>query len=448
MDVKQMRSFSLFTGNAIWQSGDHQQKWYLHSSEHFAVWNLSIELNCLDECLTGAQCLSAGLRSNHSIGFNGQSCALRHISNHSWPWRRPSARSSKIHRRDASKRFQSHCTYRSIVESIVELWCLIVSIGHTNITVESMVSVTSLAFKDLYWPSMILGQIQRIHHALQIYQVIISCLFLSEQYHRLLFSRKRTQMAIQGNGSVVEIIRETSCRCIEIQSNVSVHGSSEKSSQSFSASDWLLLDTHRRYTSTDDRNQVDRSYSVLIPFDSLVYRCLIPITCAPDAEFQRVNSITQVSLTSICIDECASIESIQWRVFSGSHVPATDLIQWTLFNQTDDYENIWFFGNSTCARVYRQGHSSSLGTRTSKFTALNQLFLDNPHIDYWQFQVVYQFPSSRSVSELHLIINQPPQNGSCAISPLNGTTDTSFTVVCSDWVDDNDVKDYSLYGTT
>jgi hypothetical protein len=262
--------------------------------------------------------------------------------------------------------------------------------------------------------------------------------------------RKRDRMAIHGNGTVVEIIRETSCWCIEIQSNVSIHGSPTKSSQSFSARDWLLLDTHRRYSTTDDRHQVDRMHresSVLTSLASHVCRCIISMTCVPDAEFQRVNPNTQVSLMSICMDECPSIDYIQWMVFSGSQVTARDFVQWTLFNQTDDYENVWFFGREICARVQLKRRPSSLGTRTMNFTALNQLFLDNPQIDYWRFQVVYQFKSERSVSGLHLFINQPPQNGSCSISPLNGTTDTLFTIVCSDWFDEDDVKDYSLYGT-
>ena len=178
-----------------------------------------------------------------------------------------------------------------------------------------------------------------------------------------------------------------------------------------------------------------------------VHRCVISMTCVPDAEFQRVNPNTQVSLMSICIDQCPAIESIEWRVFSGSQVTATDLVQWTLFNRTNDYENRWFFGKKSCAKVHRDRHPHLLGSRTTKFTALNHLFLDNPHIDYWQFQVVYQFKSERSVSALHLIINQPPQNGSCAISPLRGTTDSLFTVHCSDWFDEDEVKDYSLYGT-
>ncbi len=47
---------------------------------------------------------------------------------------------------------------------------------------------------------------------------------------------------------------------------------------------------------------------------------------------------------------------------------------------------------------------------------------------------------------MNFILNQSPQNGSCSINPLNGTTTTSFTVSCSKWFDENGIQDYSLYG--
>jgi len=87
-----------------------------------------------------------------------------------------------------------------------------------------------------------------------------------------------------------------------------------------------------------------------------------------------------------------------------------------------------------------------LGTSTTNFTATNQLFLSNPQITLWRFEVVYAFVSETSSSSLNFIINQPPSNGSCSISPLNGTTSTLFTVSCPNWFDADDIEDYSLYG--
>ncbi len=86
-----------------------------------------------------------------------------------------------------------------------------------------------------------------------------------------------------------------------------------------------------------------------------------------------------------------------------------------------------------------------LGSNTSNFTSTDDLFLSNPSINYWRFEVVYSFSTDKSSSALNFVINQPPQNGSCSISPLNGTTSTLFTISCSNWQDEDGIQDYSFY---
>ena len=83
---------------------------------------------------------------------------------------------------------------------------------------------------------------------------------------------------------------------------------------------------------------------------------------------------------------------------------------------------------------------------TSNLTVTNNLFLDNSLISYWRFEAMYSFVSENSTSALNFIINQPPSNGSCSIDPLNGTTTTLFTIICSSWFDEDGIKDYSFYG--
>ena len=65
---------------------------------------------------------------------------------------------------------------------------------------------------------------------------------------------------------------------------------------------------------------------------------------------------------------------------------------------------------------------------------------------YWRFEVIYGFMNEKSSSALNFVINQSPRNGSCSISPSNGTTMTLFSILCSNWFDEDDIKDYSLYG--
>ncbi len=85
------------------------------------------------------------------------------------------------------------------------------------------------------------------------------------------------------------------------------------------------------------------------------------------------------------------------------------------------------------------------GINTKRFTAFNTLFLNNRNIIYWRFEVVYKFPTESSLSALNFVINQPPENGSCSIDPPNGTTTTLFTINCTGWIDEDNIKDYSFY---
>ena len=89
------------------------------------------------------------------------------------------------------------------------------------------------------------------------------------------------------------------------------------------------------------------------------------------------------------------------------------------------------------------------GINTNNLTVTNQLFLTNPSIQFWRFEVIYSFVNQINVSSsLNFLLNQPPQNGSCSISPENGTTSTLFTISCLNWFDEDGIKDYSLYTWT
>jgi len=137
-----------------------------------------------------------------------------------------------------------------------------------------------------------------------------------------------------------------------------------------------------------------------------------------------VNPTTQVALFSIAIGNYTRIENITWNVYFGERNSSANYSQWTLFNQ----QTPWFFGRNT-----------------SNFTSTNQLFLQNPNIQFWKFEVVYSFPTEISISALNFLINQPPKNGSCSIFPTNGTTTTAFQISCPDWIDEDGIKDYSVF---
>ena len=160
----------------------------------------------------------------------------------------------------------------------------------------------------------------------------------------------------------------------------------------------------------------------------ILFSCVISTMCALNLEFQLVNPTTQVALFSICTESYSFIRNIVWNIYYGEINSSSNYTLWTKFNQTDLYENSWFFG-----------------LQTSNFTATDDLFSAKPELTLWRFEVVYTFESEISSSSLNFIINQPPINGSCSISPKNGTTSTSFSISCPDWFDEDGIKDYSLY---
>jgi len=73
------------------------------------------------------------------------------------------------------------------------------------------------------------------------------------------------------------------------------------------------------------------------------------------------------------------------------------------------------------------------------------LFLNYSTIIYWRFEVIYSVGSIKSIGLINLMINSPPINGTCSIYPLHGTITTLFTINCSNWFDENGIKDYSFY---
>ena len=61
---------------------------------------------------------------------------------------------------------------------------------------------------------------------------------------------------------------------------------------------------------------------------------------------------------------------------------------------------------------------------------------------------MFSFVTEISSSALNFVINQPPSNGSCSISPLQGTTSTLFSISCPGWFDEDGIKDYAVTSYT
>ena len=169
--------------------------------------------------------------------------------------------------------------------------------------------------------------------------------------------------------------------------------------------------------------------------------------CILNLEFQLVNPTTQVALFSECRENCATLMNITWNIYQGLNGSLATM-HWTPLNQISQHDNSWFFGRLIASSHFIIALFIGAGRNTTNFTATNQLFLENSHVRYWRFEVVYSFVAESSSSALNFVVNQPPSNGSCSISPLQGTTSTLFTVSCPGWLDEDGVKDYALTSHT
>jgi hypothetical protein len=148
--------------------------------------------------------------------------------------------------------------------------------------------------------------------------------------------------------------------------------------------------------------------------------------CVSHLEYHRINPSTQVALFSRCLGRCSSLMNITWLIYQGVNRTSTN-IQWIPFNQT---------------------HVSLIsGQSTMNFTSPSQLFEIFPSTIYWRFEVIYSFLSEASSrSALNVQLNESPRNGSCSITPRQGTSNTLFNISCSSWFDEDGIKDYSIYG--
>ena len=84
-----------------------------------------------------------------------------------------------------------------------------------------------------------------------------------------------------------------------------------------------------------------KNYQIIVNFS-----CVISTLCAPNLEYQYVNPTTQVALFSVCTGACTSINSITWTIYSGVMNSSSNIVQWTPYNQMNQYQNIWFFGTA------------------------------------------------------------------------------------------------------
>ncbi|UJR19474.1 hypothetical protein I4U23_022605 [Adineta vaga] len=162
------------------------------------------------------------------------------------------------------------------------------------------------------------------------------------------------------------------------------------------------------------------------PLPKLTINCLVLIMCLIVNSFHYINPTRQLTLYSSCINNCSLHIHINWKIFQGiQYSNNQSAIQWNLFNHSN---SLWFNGSTE-----------------ENLTISKMFFRENNQIKYWQIQSI---SSSNLKEDFFIQINDQPQNGNCSISPLSGTIFTLFTIICNDWFDQDQIKDYSVYVKT
>lgn len=177
--------------------------------------------------------------------------------------------------------------------------------------------------------------------------------------------------------------------------------------------------------------------------------CSMPQICNSHLGSPKINRQTQLSLYSKCVGLCLGPLSIRWDIYRevfDSNSNTTRLVIVDLNSSTTN--SPFYFGQLNIVDRWEIDHDirSFLGRTTSNLTVTNQLLQTYSNVTKWHFHAFYLFNTEQAKGTITLNVNQPPRNGSCSMDPKNGTISTLFSVSCRNWYDDDDIKDYSIYG--
>jgi hypothetical protein len=88
-------------------------------------------------------------------------------------------------------------------------------------------------------------------------------------------------------------------------------------------------------------------------------------------------------------------------------------------------------------------------TPETDLTIKEELFQNFPYLPILKVDLNVYVPSKNSSGSASILflVNFPPKNGLCDISPKNGTTDTLFSISCWNWMDtDGNLDSFAYYG--
>ena len=135
-----------------------------------------------------------------------------------------------------------------------------------------------------------------------------------------------------------------------IESDLSVHGRRHSSSRPIHPRHCLGPRHHPSCSSAVHHRWVRMPLSMIRHIIHPSLRCVFVSMCRSADEYQRINPTSQVSLFSSCQEQCSGLMGVEWNMYQGHplHLLANQTsasVQWQLLNQTDAFDQIWFFGN-------------------------------------------------------------------------------------------------------
>ena len=142
----------------------------------------------------------------------------------------------------------------------------------------------------------------------------------------------------------------------------------------------------------------------------------------------KINANDQLDLNGLCTRGCENKTSIYtYQLFMLNSSSS----QWIPFTG-----NFYYF-------------YTGLASSQTDLTVKEELFQDYSHISVWKVELNVFNPSENTSGSaaVHFLVNFPPKNGSCDINLKNGSTDSLFSIVCSNWFDsDGKLDSFSYYG--
>jgi hypothetical protein len=167
---------------------------------------------------------------------------------------------------------------------------------------------------------------------------------------------------------------------------------------------------------------------------NVTLNCVISNFCkAYNLYYYKITETDQIDIYSNCLSGCnSSTINYSYSVYINQN------------SLNYSYSSaIWYQLNSTEINIS--------GWSTQNLTLSALLFQKYPNSTYFKINLNIQNInlSSNGTSEIILIKNQIPINGSCSVSPNNGSAlQTNFTITCLNWFDpDGSISNYQFYAT-